>query len=197
MLYKTSTLVANRRTLLSRWATRDAGRFSTFSETHRTIDRTAMLGWRGALRTQAPAFARDIARALYDRVVWVDSGRTRKLPVWPQSLGELMDIEWIGWGITNVLVAILFIPVALLVVRYFAGLFAVKAPKIGLFTAYRDDQLGYVIVGWWRRPSSMARRHDAAKSAMGEGSVEEASVQACSAKWGAGGSVTRTAQRLR
>ena len=38
-------------------------------------------------------------------------------------------------------------PVALLVVRYFAGLFAVKAPKIGLFTAYRDGQLGYVIVG--------------------------------------------------
>lgn len=32
-----------------------------------------MLGWRGALLTQAPAFARDIARALYDRVVWVDS----------------------------------------------------------------------------------------------------------------------------
>jgi hypothetical protein len=32
-------------------------------------------------------------------------------------------------------------------VRYFAGLFAVKAPKIGLFIAYRDRQLGYVIVG--------------------------------------------------
>ncbi len=59
-----------------------------------------------------------------------------------------MDIEWIGWGITNVFVAILFIPVALAVVRFFAWLFAVQAPKIGLLSAYRDGQLGYVIVGW-------------------------------------------------
>ncbi|RKR45925.1 hypothetical protein [Paraburkholderia sp. BL17N1] len=59
-----------------------------------------------------------------------------------------MDIEWIGWGVTNVLVAVFFIPLALLVVRFFAWLFAVPAPKIGLFSAYRDGQLGYVIVGW-------------------------------------------------
>ena len=48
-------------------------------------------------------------------------------------------------GITNVFVAILSSPVALLVVRYLAGLFAVKAPKIGLFTAYRDGQLGLYV----------------------------------------------------
>ena len=59
-----------------------------------------------------------------------------------------MDIEWVGWGISNVLVAVFFIPIALLIVRVFAWLFNVNAPQIGLFSAYRDGQLGYVIVGW-------------------------------------------------
>jgi hypothetical protein len=59
-----------------------------------------------------------------------------------------MNLEWIGWGVTNVFVAILFIPAALLVVRFFAWLFAVPAPNVGLFSAYRDGQLGFVIVGW-------------------------------------------------
>jgi hypothetical protein len=62
MTYKTFTLADLRALLAPLSNTRRQAIFYTL-ETHGTIDSTVMLGWKEGLRTQAPAFARDIVQA--------------------------------------------------------------------------------------------------------------------------------------